>query len=475
MIPVEVQNDAGLERPQPNERLQTEYSFEDSQNSDPGVTPISTQITIWRDTAYAFLCSFFLLYASFTGHTPISILIIPFIACDAKRLYTYAMALRSVQMSTWAKSTLHYVVTVSCHLIFLLLLGAYLEWRKPPLLAVGAPQYLSLIGAMLFEHFRKGECPTFSKAVSIMQFRIFCLWIEAGTLVFVGLKVDGVLSITWSSVLWPCWAAESLLCLMTLGAALLLIYAACAYLARRCDGMTVACALWFFWVFLGISVSFALCLYNAMWFSEEMEVTNGMKASFAFPILFLVVGLAGLRLMETRITWWCYSFFIVEFDRPASSQDILTSISPLSSRRLNTRASPTHALLYRVSSTFFKPASANPEKKERPRTQVLPLTLSDTPSSEEKITSVSMLQLDSSPATPKKICMVCCQALSNAVVMNCGHSGICSDCASEIWKHTGICHMCREPIVKILEVEGVDDTPFVRVVSETMEDGAISS
>ena len=43
----------------------------------------------------------------------------------------------------------------------------------------------------------------------------------------------------------------------------------------------------------------------------------------------------------------------------------------------------------------------------------------------------------------EQICPMCCEKECNAVIMECGHGGICYDCSLQMWKSQGVCHMCR--------------------------------
>ena len=51
-------------------------------------------------------------------------------------------------------------------------------------------------------------------------------------------------------------------------------------------------------------------------------------------------------------------------------------------------------------------------------------------------------------------CCICFDGLANAVIMNCGHGGICYDCGKSILELTKndlrVCHLCREPLLFIL-------------------------
>ena len=53
---------------------------------------------------------------------------------------------------------------------------------------------------------------------------------------------------------------------------------------------------------------------------------------------------------------------------------------------------------------------------------------------------------------PSDKCKFCCLNHSDTVVMQCGHGGICHECASKIWESSKKCHMCRGPISQLLMV-----------------------
>lgn len=54
----------------------------------------------------------------------------------------------------------------------------------------------------------------------------------------------------------------------------------------------------------------------------------------------------------------------------------------------------------------------------------------------------------------KSSCIICFDNLANAVVMNCGHGGICYDCGKSILEsQTQFCHLCREPLLFVLQMD----------------------
>ena len=57
-------------------------------------------------------------------------------------------------------------------------------------------------------------------------------------------------------------------------------------------------------------------------------------------------------------------------------------------------------------------------------------------------------------------CVVCYSNPSNVVIMNCGHSDICDECAKDIWKSNSLCYLCQVPIEYIVVVEQVEENVF---------------
>ena len=49
-----------------------------------------------------------------------------------------------------------------------------------------------------------------------------------------------------------------------------------------------------------------------------------------------------------------------------------------------------------------------------------------------------------------KYCSVCYVNESNAIFLECGHSGICYKCACDLYENFKKCHICRADIEKLL-------------------------
>ena len=52
-----------------------------------------------------------------------------------------------------------------------------------------------------------------------------------------------------------------------------------------------------------------------------------------------------------------------------------------------------------------------------------------------------------------KLCSICCLITPNAIFMNCGHGGVCFECACMLWFKNKKCFYCRSEVLMILKYE----------------------
>lgn len=55
------------------------------------------------------------------------------------------------------------------------------------------------------------------------------------------------------------------------------------------------------------------------------------------------------------------------------------------------------------------------------------------------------------------ICVVCYSEKSDIVIMQCGHSDICEECAKDIWRSSEVCFICQQKIDYIAKTEQFSD------------------
>lgn len=50
------------------------------------------------------------------------------------------------------------------------------------------------------------------------------------------------------------------------------------------------------------------------------------------------------------------------------------------------------------------------------------------------------------------LCIICFSMPSTCVFLNCGHGGVCLECAMDSMKKNNVCILCRETVVQIIEI-----------------------
>lgn len=60
------------------------------------------------------------------------------------------------------------------------------------------------------------------------------------------------------------------------------------------------------------------------------------------------------------------------------------------------------------------------------------------------------------------LCMICCTSAAGAVLMYCGHGGLCFKCAQKCFHRTGLCPTCRRPVKGVVEVQPPSDIDELR-------------
>ncbi|KAL4429533.1 hypothetical protein ABPG74_014308 [Tetrahymena malaccensis] len=62
-------------------------------------------------------------------------------------------------------------------------------------------------------------------------------------------------------------------------------------------------------------------------------------------------------------------------------------------------------------------------------------------------------------------CLVCFDNQPDSVILECGHGGLCNQCALDIWKKTGECYLCRQTISKIVQIDVNNQGKYKQVVA----------
>ena len=72
----------------------------------------------------------------------------------------------------------------------------------------------------------------------------------------------------------------------------------------------------------------------------------------------------------------------------------------------------------------------------------------------------------------QKDCCICFDSKPDAVIMECGHGGLCYECGKQlIANEPRVCHLCREGISYILKMDlSTVYSNFIKVISATFID-----
>lgn len=69
------------------------------------------------------------------------------------------------------------------------------------------------------------------------------------------------------------------------------------------------------------------------------------------------------------------------------------------------------------------------------------------------IISAQVVALDESHMDDDGLCTVCYGAKANTVLLDCGHGGICIDCATDTMRKNNHCLFCRQRVIQIIEID----------------------
>lgn len=272
------------------------------------------------------------------------------------------------------------------------------------------------------------QCQVFSSMVIFTQLLFFGRWLKLFALVFVGLKLDGVLDWSWRASLWPVWVGLGFLMLLSVGMFLLLLGSISSFFTGETEGDELLGLLWLAVSGGGTAGSFLYFIHSVL---AEGSVVPAAVVPLVFLLLYILVGV----LCFDYLVKLCVVMMLNEDPVEASLGNSGVSTVILEAFRKSPVA------LIRLSSTFFRPI------------------YSDLPTEKE-------FYAEKAQAEDERLCLVCLSSPSNAVIMECGHGGLCMDCSLNIWERGGTCHLCRSPIVQVLEVASASP-PVFSVISTT--------
>lgn len=283
------------------------------------------------------------------------------------------------------------------------------------------------------------------------------------------LKLDNIIEWQWSGVLWPIYIGLCFCAVIIVGVVLFALGSMLSWLADEITTKELISTIWLLVSLIGAGSSIiVLCVQ----LSNPQILRLGKFYALVPSIYLLVFNLVTVTNMKNLIEWWT-----MFFTSNVSENEDLPMASSLSQRPQSFPRRITQAIkkaphtLMRISSSYFQPADS-PIKSKQKRTVSLKNIVEDETIAHRRIFSnpPTIKNADpSSPDLPKipvKVCDMCCENPSDAVIMDCGHGGICYNCSLELWKTVGMCHMCRSDITQVLQIEPTEKL-IVKVCSTT--------
>jgi hypothetical protein len=70
-----------------------------------------------------------------------------------------------------------------------------------------------------------------------------------------------------------------------------------------------------------------------------------------------------------------------------------------------------------------------------------------------KANGIYSRQITQSDGSSSGQCLICYAKASDAIFLDCGHGGLCYDCALDIWKTSNECFLCRQEIFQVLQID----------------------
>lgn len=337
------------------------------------------------------------------------------------------------------KSVLLEVLTLLFDLCFWVTTFLCLTTIKISLLYTLIPIGLSIIVSLALYKEESSELKVFLKVI-YKQCKIILKWVGLLTVLFVGLKAENLINVSWNAVLWPVWIALLALALKSINILGYLTGVIAVSGIINTANHNISSILWTLFSTLGCAISCTITLY--------LVIKQRFNLSYLPVIIFLAIFELFTLLLFNQIVEFITECF---YTGPVQNPEIQNSARiDLNESLDNDEENPWKRhfkFIKRISSTYFKPVT------ESASVQIETSEINDrvkTKSCEIILTSES--DDEKNYCITEKNCLVCLNLPSNSVLIPCGHGGLCSQCAEILLKTHKSCHICRGKIKKILKI-----------------------
>ncbi|OMJ67913.1 hypothetical protein SteCoe_34808 [Stentor coeruleus] len=413
----------------PSDNVIANRQDEDRQLAERNRQDVIAQIRIWYE--YFLLASGFLLLLriSYSSSLP---KLVPFALLTTYETTWIARLLKKLRLSQQGNSSRYLckdLFVVVCNFLFFLLLTLHAANIGIFFVLTCIPLYFCNFVTLMKKSEYNSKCKDFASR-SESAFR----WILSITILFSGLKSLNLIDWKWHFVFWPIWVL--VVSLGLIGIAQIIHAGKVAYKAIK--GMATCidaiCPIWMVYFCIGCGICIGNLFFEFLLYYED---GRSKRISDALVIMLLYfIGLFVLTFLFNNIliTWferYFYSGRVIMYN----NQMFIPPLTNISTSQIIIEIKDHPQKMLKMSSIFYVSLDENyDDQHEENKSEV----------------DFNSVNIDGSIENGKT-CSICCEKEADAIIMNCGHGGICFDCSCEIVKKTKKCHICRTVIEKIYQ------------------------
>lgn len=411
---------------------------------------ISTELKAWLIHSMCIGCSILLLIIHTGTSLPVELALIPLFVFNLITLAWIVINYSKKEDTVLLRMQHRELVCVIANFIFKSLLVFHLQYSVINIAIVGAPLYLSNVVCIFVRNKSKIECQNTAYSLK------FCSrWVLSLSFLLGSLRINQVVSWNWHFVFWPTYGVVLILLIVSIGEIFLITSLIVKCATGKANCLDLICPFWLLYTTLGSAMSLCFTFYTLGNVFEENDIEI-LSPALGLTILFLIGFAIYTFIFFDHIVRWFDIFFNSRyFDVPLSSPNLNNLQRQVGfASRIAVLFKDPPKFLKRISSTFYRPTTEE-EVKTIKRVSSHPISFENNEEMDDIKFNSSMIQENSDidSTTSEKLCIICCVERQNAVIMECGHAGICFKCGEELVQKGNTCIICRDPIGRVLEIK----------------------
>ena len=402
----------------------------------------------WVQQSVAYLLFFIVLQVALLIEAQVDPAFIPLFALNLKIIVFHVCSKRGSSLSELVFSM--QVINELTSIAFKILLLIHKNNQGFNAIFIIVPVGVSFVNQLIHKPSKSEECRYLTWMIITVSKTLFLL-----TVLNVALKVEEIIDWSLPGVFWPIYIGICICGVIIIGIVLFTLGSILSWSSDEITTKELVSTIWLLILMIGITSSLLILCFSA---------TGMKKYTFGKYFCLLPASVLGYFIISTwlnlkNITEWWIMFFTQNSVEDSSDQE-QQSAENLEQPSLQTRiikeVKRAPRFLMRISSNYFKPTEkpkVYPKRTESLKEHISDVTILPRRTFSGPSLFVDVSEKSSPSASGMGLCEMCCDKKSNAVIMDCGHGGICYECSLELWKSTGYCHMCRASITQVLQIE----------------------